>query len=143
MKQLQKEYNLFLGSATRAEALSLALAYQRQQPCPAVQYETLHFLRNSTADVVFFLKLELVFHAWSTSHNLDQTRLSLPTAAWNLCPENIFLEPTERLQSCPTQPIPGSSIHTSFAASSLLKQSYSYFTTVRTAIQYAEQLTIS
>lgn len=82
---------------------------------------------NCTADVVFILKLQLVFHAWSTSHNLDQTWLSLPTAAWNLCPENIFPEPTQRSQSRPTQPIPGSSIHTSFAASSLLKQSYSYF----------------
>lgn len=117
VKQLHKEYNLFLGSRNESRGVVISLS-----ETTTVQYETLHFMWNTTADVVFILQLQLVFHAWSTSHNLDQT-----WGRWNLCPENIFLEPTERSQSRPTQPIPGSSIHTSFAASSLLKQSYSYF----------------
>lgn len=145
----EEEYSLFLGSVTKAEERSLSLAWQSQHITSTV---TSWLVRNpSFSDEQScrcgFHPVTWAFplYACSTSHNLDLHGLLCPQWQVSSVLGTSSWSQQDALQICPTQPIPGSSISTSFAAipgPSLVKQHYSYFATVCTANLYAERRTM-
>lgn len=91
-----EEYSLFLGSVTRAEAWSLALACQRQHIPSTVNSR---LVRNPSFNEQQSCRCGFHLLTWAFPLRLQHiswfrpTWPSLPTAARNLCPVDIFLQP--------------------------------------------------